>query len=519
MNALELSRALGGVDEKLVEDAAPEGRVYDKERITRPVRIWRIAAPVALLVAIAITLHFVLPRRAGEQPVPGPVNKAYALEIAEYPEMPNIGRLYAELEALDREYREGKIPEAEFEKRVEALQAEFDQIAEANEAYQMRVSSMRGAGKGLEGFFADSAADALMGSDGENRVYSPLNTYLALAMLAEVTGGESRAQILNLLDEDSIDALRTRANHIWNANYRDDGSSICLPASSIWLNEDIPLNGDTLKTLARHYYSSSFQGKMGSRGYLDCLRGWISETCGGLLDEQSAGMQMDPEDAIILLCALRYQARWADEFDPEKNEPGVFHSPHGDVPAEYMVRQLQGLYYYAEHFAAISVPMLDRGAMWFLLPDEGVDMDALLSDREYRQFIRLIQERRLSEEWKKQKFVRINLRLPKFDVSSDTDLRSILQALGVTDCFDPERADLTPLLAKGGLWIDRVDCSARLIVDEQGVRAASLAAFHGAGAAPPPDDEVDFFLDRPFTFLLVSADDVPLYTGVVNQPQ
>ena len=49
-------------------------------------------------------------------------------------------------------------------------------------------------------------------------------------MLAEVTGGESRAQILELLDEDSIDALRTRANHIWNANYRDDGSSICLPA-------------------------------------------------------------------------------------------------------------------------------------------------------------------------------------------------------------------------------------------------------------------------------------------------
>lgn len=519
MNALELSRALSGVDGAMVADAMPKETEKARRSAGLRLRTLRVAVPVALLVALAILIHAALPKNT---PAPGPVNKAYALEIAEYPEMPNQGALYAQMMDAETEYRQGKITEEELEKRGEYLTAEYEKFYEENRAYQERVRAMRGAGKGLEAFFTDSTADALTGADGENRVYSPLNTYLALAMLAEITGGESRAQILDLLGQDSIDALRTQANHIWNANYCDDGGSICLPASSIWLNEDIPLNGDTLKTLAQSYYSSSFQGKMGSSGYLDCLRGWISETCGGLLDEQSAGLQMDPEDAIILLCTLRYQAWWYDEFDPAKNETGVFHSPGGDMQAEYMTQQLQGNYYYAGHFAAISMTLLDGSSMWFLLPDEGVSTDELLSDPEYRQFLRLILENgasRFWEAWEQQRRVRINLRLPKFDVSSDLDLQSALQAMGVTDCFDPKRADLSPLLERGGLWIDKVDCSARLIVDEQGVRAASLVAMHGAGAAEPPDDEVDFFLDRPFTFLLVSGDSIPLYAGVVNQPQ
>ena len=506
MRGDELLDAVGGIDPAYVAAAdRPGGR---KKR-----GLGWLAAAACLCLAAVLLIHAALD---GGRPA---VATAYALETAEYPDMPKSGALYAELEAFDREYREGKLTEEEFETRQAYLQAEFEKLTEESEAYQRRVFAMRGAGKGLEGFFTDSAADALLGEGSENRVYSPLNTYLALAMLAEITGGSSRAQILDLLGQDGIDALRTQANSIWNANYRDDGSSICLPASSVWLNENIPLNRDTLKTLAQSCYSSSFQGKMGSREYLACLRDWISETCGGLLDEQSAAVQMDPEDAILLLCTLRYQARWYDEFDPSKNEPGVFHSPEGDVPAAYLTQQLRGNYYYAEHFAAIRMGLMDQSEMWFLLPDEGVGMDELLSDGEYRQFLRLIQRKRLSEEWPRQKYVKINLRLPKFDISSDLDLRSALQAMGVTDCFDPKLADLSPLLEQGGLWIDRVDCSARLIVDEQGVRAASLAAFHGAGAAAPPEDEVDFTLDRPFTFLLVSSDSIPLYTGVVNQPQ
>lgn len=38
------------------------------------------------------------------------------------------------------------------------------------------------------------------------------------------------------------------------------------------------------------------------------------------------------------------------------------------------------------------------------------------------------------------------------------------------------------------------------------------------GAAMPPDEEIDFTLDRPFIFVLESYLGLPLFVGVVNQP-
>ena len=34
----------------------------------------------------------------------------------------------------------------------------------------------------------------------------------------------------------------------------------------------------------------------------------------------------------------------------------------------------------------------------------------------------------------------------------------------------------------------------------------------------PPTEEVDFILDRPLIFLIERASDMPLFTGVVNEP-
>lgn len=74
----------------------------------------------------------------------------------------------------------------------------------------------------MESFIKATAAELLSG-EGENIVYSPLNVYIALAMLAETTDGDTRKQLLNLLDASDIEVLRKRANTLWNANYNDDG--------------------------------------------------------------------------------------------------------------------------------------------------------------------------------------------------------------------------------------------------------------------------------------------------------
>ena len=50
-----------------------------------------------------------------------------------------------------------------------------------------------------------------------------------------------------------------------------------------------------------------------------------------------------------------------------------------------------------------------------------------------------------------------------------------------------------------------------------GVTAAAYTVMAEAGATLPPDEEVDFVLDRPFLLAITGADGAPLFAGVVKQ--
>ena len=54
--------------------------------------------------------------------------------------------------------------------------------------------------------------------------------------------------------------------------------------------------------------------------------------------------------------------------------------------------------------------------------------------------------------------------------------------------------------------------------DEEGVTAAAYTVLPMAGAARPPEDEIDFVVDRPFIFVITGEDGLPLFAGVINQP-
>ena len=69
-----------------------------------------------------------------------------------------------------------------------------------------------------------------------------------------------------------------------------------------------------------------------------------------------------------------------------------------------------------------------------------------------------------------------------------------------------------------GVFLSRAEHAARVAIDEEGVTAAAYTVMMEAGAAEPPDEEIDFTLDRPFVFAITSQDGLPLFIGVVNTP-
>lgn len=365
----------------------------------------------------------------------------------------------------------------------------------------------------MSDFLTRSIRRFLSGKEGENAVYSPLNVYMALAMLAETTDGESRAQILDLLGAKDIEALRSQANALWNAHYCDDGATTSVLANSLWLSDEVEAKKDTVVNLAENYYASTYKGKTGSEEFDNALRDWINEQTGGLLKDQASGLKLDPSTVMALASTIYYRAKWANRFTAEETQQGEFRLPSGETATCDFMKQTQTKdYFWVDGFSAVSLELENSGRMWFILPDEGTSPEELLENGSATDFI-------LSDGGSAEsKYLVVHMSVPKFDVASDTDLTDGLSELGIKDVFDDAVSDFSPLTDMTGIYLSDAKHAARVKIDEEGVIAAAYTVMVACGAGMPPEEEVDFVLDRPFIFSITAEDGLPLFVGEVNRP-
>ena len=368
-------------------------------------------------------------------------------------------------------------------------------------------------------FYREALQEMIRDSEGSNPLCSPANMYLALAILAESSGGETQKQILDALHVSDLETLRKQIKALVLSNYVDDGLMNSHFANSVWLNSFIDYREDTLMLLRDEYFSSVFQGTMGDPQYDQALRDWINDETGAFLRDAVEGISMDPANAVELVSTLYLKAFWNTPFDPSRTEEGTFHGKSGNSTVSFMHTDMDTTYFYGEHFGAIRLYLNNNYYMWLLLPDEGVDVRDLAEDNQALSLLLNHGDSELynSETWaQKNAWAIIHLTIPKFDLSAKNDLNESLQKMGITDAFSKDKADFSPLVETDQpVWVSKAENGIRVAIDENGVTAASYIDMALAGAAIP-EDEVDFCLDRPFLFSITGAAGTPLFTGVIE---
>ena len=381
------------------------------------------------------------------------------------------------------------------------------------ESYQEKTADMTDPAA-LTHWFTTSIPALMRNAGKENRVCSPLNIYMALSMLAAVTGGETRQQILDALGAESLDALQKQAAQLWAENSWDDGLVTSTLANTIWLRDGYNYNSETLQTLGEDFYASAFSGEMGSDAYNNILRDWINEHTGNLLTEQAGKLELNADTVLALVSTLYYSASWHDKFSSAATTQDVFHAPNGDVSTDFLHSSDSNTVYYGDGFSAIGLSLENSGRMWLLKPDEGVDAAELLQNEDTLGFLLA------NGGWSQTQRAIVNLSLPKFDVSSDLDILDTLAQLGMTDVLDGIKSDFTPLTAANdSLALTQAKHAARVKIDEDGCEAAAYTILGvEATAMMGPEDEIDFTLDNPFVFAITGIDGLPLFVGLVNQP-
>ena len=467
------------------------------------------------------------PEQGGTKPEPGQPDDVsakllsqYALAEVKLPELPaepSEEELWTAYEKLDYD----KMGEEAYHKAQEELWDDFDA---RSRAYSDAVKALRGEGvdktmtPALLGYSTKTVSKLLGGEEAANVVYSPANLYLALSMLTETVDGETRAQLLDLLGAEDEETVRTTANAIWRSLYTDSANSKTLLANSLWLSEGQAYKTETVERLANDYYASVFSAPMGTGDTNKAVQAWLNTNTGGLLADAAKNIETKPQTVMLLLSALYFKDRWSDEFYDGATSEDTFTAADGTAQrADFMHKtEDRASYVRGEGYTVAQLSFRGGERMIFLLPDEGTSLKSFLADGSavggllgYDMGVSLPSGKLI---WS----------VPKFDVSSDLELTDALRALGVSDVFDFDRADFSPLVDfdrfDKAVAVTQVQHAARVKIDEKGCEAAAFTAITAETTAAMPEElpVVEMNLNRPFAFMITGVDGLPLFLGTVN---
>lgn len=221
-----------------------------------------------------------------------------------------------------------------------------------------------------------------------------------------------------------------------------------------------------------------------------------------------------PPDAVLALAATVYfKSTWSFEFQERLTEDRVFAAPKGEVRCPFMHNSEEGPYYWGEGFTAAVKTFSNGYRMLFVLPEEGASPEALLTQGDFMEFLT-----GGVNAWEQWETVTLKYAVPRFDLTCETDLKPVLAELGVTDVLDPALADFSAITDTPAA-VTAAQHACRVKVDEEGCEAAAFTVVIAAGGMPLEiPREVEFTLDRPFLFAILSREGSPLFMGVVNDP-
>ena len=489
----EIDRAV----EHIMEEGVGKGTAAAKRR--RRIRLWALGG--AAVLALVLTVGIPLLRKVDPSD-DGPGNEASASSK----EDPASYADYSGVEAVQAVQPVPSVrlsSEEDFNSYAKHMAWLKAQAENTDPAYALQ--------EGMRPYYERLIAEMLSGQE-ENAVCSPLNIYLALAMLAEVTDGNTQRQILDVLNVPDVPTLRENAAVLWKSNYNDSFQLESRLGDSCWLSSALDYNKETLKNLADHYYADHFIGIPGSDAMNKALQKWTDENTGGLLSEQTKQMKMDRDAVLALVSTLYFKAMWEDPFSKVDNTQEIFHGTKGDAEAEMMHGTPYADWFEGGHFESVGLPLTDSGFVYICVPKEGNDAADLASDPELLDMVRRNEQGQYESRGK------VKLSLPKFTVSGKTDLLEVLPALGITDVTDEYRADFTPLMERKedavGLYLGKADHAALVAVDEDGIVGAAYTFLMVMAAYVEPGHELT--VDRPFFFLVTGQDNSILFAGVVN---
>ena len=359
-------------------------------------------------------------------------------------------------------------------------------------------------------FLNRMAAGFLIKSDKRNQVLSPLSIFHALAVMAELTEGNTQREILSAMGLPDAASTRKAISILYRANLTTGGAEV-RPSAMLWFDKTVNVNTEKMREIADSIYVGSRQGKMTDSDYQNAISSWLNKATGDVLPAGSKTLKIDDKTRMILLTTVYFHDKWRNEFERRKTKTAIFRAPDGDVMVPFMHQSYWLNVCIEESYTAVPLDFEGMNSLWFVLPKEGFTPEDLLSKDFFTSF---------PPDWQHRVKRDVHMDIPKFEIHEDIDLLESLRTMGIHQLFSDKSQTPYTITEDGfDIKVDQAKHSTKLKIDERGCEASAYTVMVGIAAGiPKTPPRMDFILNRPFLFALMGKGNLPLFMGIVRQP-
>ncbi|XP_013091555.2 leukocyte elastase inhibitor-like [Biomphalaria glabrata] len=357
------------------------------------------------------------------------------------------------------------------------------------------------------------------GSKGENLFLSPFSISLALAMTqvgAREKTAQDMAKALRWETEEETKIHEQFQSYLKLIQSPTDAYQLST-ANRLYLQQSYVFLEEFKNKIITWYLAEPISADFVSNAENERVQinDWVAgQTNNKILDLLAPGV-LDSLTRMVLVNAIYFKGQWNKKFKESDTRSLPFKLSPGqtkNVPMMIMTSEFSYTDDPDLKVTAVEIPYKGKElGMVILLPDEDTSLESVVNNL----------------TWEKLKTIfdglaypgsKVKLTLPKFEMTSSLDLKSLLSSLGMEVAFNVNCADFSGMTGGKDLYISAAVHKAFIQVNEEGTEAAAATAvvmmMRCAVPQPPP-----ITIDRPFLFLIrdIRANNI-LFLGQVTDP-
>lgn len=343
--------------------------------------------------------------------------------------------------------------------------------------------------------------------DDKNTLVSPLSIMGALGMTANGANNDTRDEFVRLFGATDIEAVNNAfANYIKSLpsheNYKFN------IANSIWINDNTGFkpNIEFLQTNANYYNAELYEATFNKKTQ-DEINSWVNKNTDGMIP--TIIDQIDDGTIMYLINALSFDAEWHRIYNEGDIFTDVFYDEEENTEEVEFMFSKERKYLEGKTYTGFIKDYKDgKYSFVALLPNEGINMRAFISDLDYEK---------MYEDIKSPEDIVVHATMPKFSYSFDTPLVKPLENMGLLKAFNSDLADFSNMGTSENedLFVGNVIHKTFIDVNEKGTRAGAATAVVMETTSAPMDIKT-IVLNRPFMYMIIDKENgLPMFVGTL----